>query len=1011
MSKTRVYELAQQMGIDNKELMARLADMGAPVSNHMAVVEEVHVKALSGHAQTTVKEVSQEEVRVKPTLIRRRASKVEPAPESAPAEAAPAAAPVAEVAAEPAQPAKAEPEAAAKPTRPVTEPVRARIIEAAPVAKPAPVAATAPAEKPAPVEKPAPAAAPAEKPAPAAPAAAATAAAPAEKPAPIAAEAAAEKPAPAAATPAAEPQAQTLEASAKPAVKPQAAPAPAAAQAAAPAAAKVEPDLDKPTATRAKILGRVEIPIPAQRPTERREYQRTPGPGERPAPRPGVPRGVERPGTERPAPRPGAPRPATSGRPGERPAPGSRPGERPSGPSRGPDRPAPLAPIDTAALAEERRKGRKAAPAAPVTDFSKTGKKGAPVVKKKEAFKKPDLLDKRERVFEPGPRSKGKKRFVEKVQIGKKTEITTPKAIKRIIKITESITVGELAKRMGIKATDLIRALMKMGVMATINHPLDFDTATLLATEFGYEIENVALDVDEMLEAEPDTPESLIKRPPVVTIMGHVDHGKTSLLDAIREANVIAGEAGGITQHIGAYDVELNGRKITFLDTPGHEAFTAMRARGAKVTDIVILVVAADDGVMPQTREAVNHSKAAGVPIIVAINKIDKPDASPGKVKQELMEFGLISEEWGGETIFVEVSAKKRINLESLLEMILLQADVLELKANPDKPARGTIVEAKLDKGRGPVATVLVQEGTLKGGDYFVAGVHYGRVRAMQNDRGEKVLAAGPAMPVEVIGFTGVPDAGDTFVALADEKQAKEIATHRQIKLRETELAKHSKLSLEQLYEKIQKGEVKDLNTIVKGDVQGSVEAVAESLRKLTTAAIRLNVLHASVGAITETDVNLASASNAIILGFNVRPEVKAAALAEKEGVDVRLYNIIYDAVDDIKKAMEGLLEPTFKEKNLGRAEIRETFSVPKHGMVAGSYVTDGKIVRNAQVRLLRDNMVVFEGKLSSLRRFKDDVKEVATGYECGISLENYNDIKIGDIIECFEMEKFAGKL
>ncbi|WP_235840176.1 translation initiation factor IF-2, partial [Citrifermentans pelophilum] len=696
------------------------------------------------------------------------------------------------------------------------------------------------------------------------------------------------------------------------------------------------------------------------------------------------------------------------GRPGERPTTG-----RPGGPTGGrPDRPAPLAPIDAPPLlGDDRRKGRKPAPAGG-TDYAKNGKKGAPAAAgkgKKETFK--DILDKRERVFEPGPRSKGKKGKYEKVQIGKKTEITVPKAIKRIIKISESITVGELAKRMGIKATDLIRALMKLGVMATINHPLDFDTATLLATDFGYEIENVALDVDEILEAEPDAPESLLKRPPVVTIMGHVDHGKTSLLDAIREANVIAGEAGGITQHIGAYDVELNGRKITFLDTPGHEAFTAMRARGAKVTDIVILVVAADDGVMPQTREAVNHSKAAGVPIIVAINKIDKPEASPGKVKQELMEFGLVSEEWGGETIFVEVSAKKRINLESLLEMVLLQADVLELKANPDKPARGTIVEAKLDKGRGPVATVLVQEGTLKSGDYFVAGVHYGRVRAMQNDRGDKVLAAGPAMPVEVIGFNGVPDAGDIFVAMGDEKQAKEIANHRQMKLRETELAKHSKLSLEQLYEKIQKGEVKDLNTIVKGDVQGSVEAVAESLRKLTTDAIRLNVLHASVGAITETDVNLASASNAIILGFNVRPEVKAAALAEKEGVDVRLYNIIYDAVDDIKKAMEGLLEPTFKEKYLGRAEIREVFSVPKAGMVAGSYVTDGKIVRNAQVRLLRDNMVVYEGKLGSLRRFKDDVKEVATGYECGMSLENYNDLKIGDIFECFEMEKVAGKL
>ncbi|MGA7828639.1 MAG: translation initiation factor IF-2, partial [Geobacteraceae bacterium] len=456
---------------------------------------------------------------------------------------------------------------------------------------------------------------------------------------------------------------------------------------------------------------------------------------------------------------------------------------------------------------------------------------------------------------------------------------------------------------------------------------------------------------------------------------------------------------------------ELKGRKITFLDTPGHEAFTAMRARGAKVTDIVILVVAADDGVMPQTREAINHSLAASVPIIIAINKIDKPDSKPERVKQELMEFGLVSEDWGGETIFVEVSAKQKTNLEELLEMVLLQADVLELKANPNKPARGTIVEAKLDKGRGPVATVLVQEGSAKVGDYFVCGIHYGRIRAMQNDRGEKVPSAGPSMPVEVIGLTGVPDAGDAFVIMPDERQAKEIAMLRQQKVRETELAKSSKLSLEQLYEKIQMGEVKELNVVVKGDVQGSVEAVSESLRKLSTDAIRLRVINASVGAITETDVNLATASNAIVLGFNVRPEVKAQALAEKEGVDIRLYNIIYDAVDDIKKAMEGLLEPTLKEKYLGRAEIREVFSVPKHGNVAGSYVLDGKMLRNSQVRLLRDNVVVYEGKMASLRRFKDDIKEVAAGYECGISLENYNDIKPGDIIESFEIEKVATTL
>jgi len=643
-------------------------------------------------------------------------------------------------------------------------------------------------------------------------------------------------------------------------------------------------------------------------------------------------------------------------------------------------------------------------------DAGKGGKKGAPP-KKKEQPRKNEILEKRERTFDPVYKGSKKKGGKERAPDTKKTEITVPKAIKRIIKISESITVGELAKRLGIKANDLIKSLMKMGMMVTINHPLDFDTAVILASEYDYEVENVAVDLDEILESTPDAPDTLEKRPPVVTIMGHVDHGKTSLLDAIREANVIAGEAGGITQHIGAYDVELNGRKITFLDTPGHEAFTAMRARGAKVTDIVILVVAADDGVMPQTREAINHSKAAGVPIIVAINKIDKPDSKPERVKQELTEQGLVCSEWGGDVTMVEVSAKKRLNLEGLLEMVLLQADLMELTANPNKPAKGTIVEGKLDKGRGPVATVLVQEGTLKAGDYCVVGVHSGRVRAMQNDRGEKVLEAGPSMPVELIGLSGVPDAGDVFVSMKDEKQAKEIATLRQIKQREVIFAKHTKLSLEDLYKRIQSGEVKDLNVIVKADVQGSVEAVAESLRKLSTDAVRLNVIHSAVGAVTETDINLAAASNAIVIGFNVRPEVKAQAHAEREGVDIRLYSIIYDAVEDVKKAMEGLLEPTYKEKFLGRVEVREVFSVPKIGNIAGCYVQDGKMLRNAQVRLLRDNVVVYEGKMSSLRRFKDDVKEVSSGYECGIGLENYNDIKLNDIIEAFEMEKIATKL
>jgi translation initiation factor IF-2 len=738
---------------------------------------------------------------------------------------------------------------------------------------------------------------------------------------------------------------------------------------------------DKPSANQARILGRMEIPGVTTRPT----------------------RVVKRDAT-------GA---YTQGEQSQRrsaPAAGDAAAARPSAPDRSRMKQAPVAPSAPPTGDDRRKFGGKGA--APHGDTAgKGGKKGgAATAKKKEQPRKHEILEKRERVFDPvykGSRKKVKERAAET----RKTEITIPKAIKRIIKISETISVGELAKRMGIKANDLIKSLMKMGMMVTINHTLDFETTAILASEYGYEVENVAVDLDEILESAPDAPETLVKRPPVVTIMGHVDHGKTSLLDAIRETNVIAGEAGGITQHIGAYDVELNGRKITFLDTPGHEAFTAMRARGAKVTDIVILVVAADDGVMPQTREAINHSKAAGVPIIVAINKIDKPDAKPERVKQELMEFGLVASEWGGDATMVEVSAKKRINLEGLLEMVLLQADLMELKANPDKEARGTIVEAKLDRGRGPVATVLVQEGTLKSGDYCVVGIHSGRVRAIQNDRGERVSEAGPSMPVEVIGLSGVPDAGDVFVSLKDEKQAKEIATLRQIKQREIEMAKHSKVTLEDLYKQIQSGDVKDLNVIVKGDVQGSVEVVAESFRKLSTDAVRLNVIHSGVGAITETDVNLAAASNTIIIGFNVRPEVKAQAMAEKEGVDIRLYSIIYDAVEDVKKAMEGLLEPTLKEKYMGRAEIREIFSVPKVGNVAGCYVQDGKMLRNAQVRLLRDNVVIYEGKLSSLRRIKDDVKEVVAGYECGIGLENYNNIKVGDIIEAFEIEKVATKL
>ncbi len=491
-----------------------------------------------------------------------------------------------------------------------------------------------------------------------------------------------------------------------------------------------------------------------------------------------------------------------------------------------------------------------------------------------------------------------------------------------------------------------------------------------------------------------------------------MDHGKTSLLDSIRETNVVSREAGGITQHIGAYQVSLKGRDITFLDTPGHAAFTAMRARGAQVTDIVVLVVAADDGVMPQTREAVSHAKAAGVPIIVAINKIDKPDAKPDRVKQELAEFELTPEEWGGQTIFCEVSAKKKIGLEHLLEMILIQADVLELKANPEKMARGAVIEAKLDRGRGPVATVLVQSGTLKVGDFFVTGAQFGKVRALINDKGERIESAGPSRPAEVIGFSSVPLAGDRFAVIEEERKARQIAELRQTKQRSTEMGSLKKVTLEDLHSQIQEGMVKELNIVIKADVSGSAGAIVDSLEKLSTTAVKLKVIHSSVGAITETDVMLAAASNAIIIGFSVRAEPKATELAQREGVDIRLYNIIYNAIDDIKAAMEGLLEPTLKERILGRAEVRQTFHVSKIGTIAGSYVIDGVMTRqNDGVRVLRDNVLVYTGKLHSLKRFKDDVREVQTGYECGIGVENFNDLKVGDIIEAYVIDKVAAKL
>jgi translation initiation factor IF-2 len=640
-----------------------------------------------------------------------------------------------------------------------------------------------------------------------------------------------------------------------------------------------------------------------------------------------------------------------------------------------------------------------------------TGGDEKPKKKKRRVIKKPEFqeMTEQERRRAKLPR---KKRALPGKEL-KKTEITTPRASKRVVRISEVISVGELAKAMGVKAGEVIKKLMDSGVMATINQVLDFDTASLIASEFEYNIENVAFDAESMLEVEHETPADvdIQPRPPVVTIMGHVDHGKTSLLDVIRKTNVTAQEAGGITQHIGAYGVDVRGRRVTFLDTPGHEAFTAMRARGAKVTDIVVLVVAADDGVMPQTVEAINHARAAGVPIIVAMNKIDKPETKLERIKQSLADYGLVAEDWGGDTICVPVSAKTKEGIPQLLEMLLLQADILELKANPDKLARGTIVEAKLDRGRGPVATVLVQEGTLKVGDPFVCGGNYGRVRAMIDDKGQKIDTAGPSTPAEILGLQGVPEAGSPFVAVTDEATARQVAEHRRGKQREASLVKTAKVSLEDLYQQIQTGDVKELRVVIKADVQGSVEALSEALTRLSTEEVRLNVLHASVGGITESDVLLASASNAVVIGFNVRPEVKATEIADREGVDVRLYTVIYDALNELRDAMEGLLEPTVREKTVGRAEVRQVFNIPSFGVVAGSFVVDGKITRNASARLVRDHVVVHSGKIGSLRRFKEDAREVQSGYECGIGLENFQDIKAGDVIEVFETERVARRL
>ncbi|MEX5517292.1 translation initiation factor IF-2 [Bacillus cereus] len=577
------------------------------------------------------------------------------------------------------------------------------------------------------------------------------------------------------------------------------------------------------------------------------------------------------------------------------------------------------------------------------------------------------------------------------------------------ITFSGSLTVGDLAKKLSKEPSEIIKKLFMLGIMATINQDLDKDTIELIANDYGIEVEEEVIVSETEFETfidEQDDEENLKERPAVVTIMGHVDHGKTTLLDSIRNSKVTAGEAGGITQHIGAYQVEVNDKKITFLDTPGHAAFTTMRARGAQVTDITILVVAADDGVMPQTVEAINHAKAAGVPIIVAVNKMDKPAANPDRVMQELTEYELVPEAWGGDTIFVPISAIQGEGIDNLLEMILLVSEVEEYKANPNRYATGTVIEAQLDKGKGTIATLLVQNGTLRVGDPIVVGTSFGRVRAMVSDIGRRVKVAGPSTPVEITGLNEVPQAGDRFMAFADEKKARQIGESRAQEALVAQRGEKSKLSLEDLFQQIQEGDVKEINLIVKADVQGSVEAMAASLRKIDIEGVKVKIIHTGVGAITESDIILASASNAIVIGFNVRPDVNAKRTAELENVDIRLHRIIYKVIEEIEAAMQGMLDPEFEEKVIGQAEVRQTFKVTKVGTIAGCYVTDGKITRDSGVRIIRDGVVIFEGQLDTLKRFKDDVKEVAQNYECGITIERYNDLKEGDIIEAYIMEE-----
>jgi len=922
MAKIRVHELAKDLNMKNKELLAKLHDLGMELSSHMSTMEEAAAEGAKAHILGKVKTDVVEETRVKQTVIRRRRKIVKPEPvleeaaaEGAPEEEEPAAA-VAGTGAEEAAPEESiEEDAAAE--APEETPVE--VLEEKPKAVPAETAAEKKAREKAKTTEEADA-----------PAVAADDAGKAEMPEEVEAKAAPKSPRP-----------EAVEEAKEPTPKPE---KKKAARARKETPAKII-KLGKPPAE----------PLVAEEPPE-----------------------------------------AKAGREPAR--------EAKVRPLRRPGRPAPDAAEPEAEAAGAAGKGRKRKRKADEDGEEKKFYKRRTPGRKKTVVEGDDLYtrDMRSRKGRRGAR--GRARTAAREQ---KTLITVPKAIKRRIKVDDTIVLSDLGKRMGIKASEMIAKLMSMGVMVTVNQTIDFDTAILVAAEFDYELDRAGFEEEEVLKPrEEDRPGDLAPRPPVVTIMGHVDHGKTSLLDVIRRTNVTGIESGGITQHIGAYHVTFDRGQIVFLDTPGHEAFTSMRSRGASITDIVVLVVAADDGVMPQTIEAINHSKAAGVPIIVAINKIDKANADVDRVQRELADEGLMSEEWGGDNIFVKVSATQKEGIDELLEMILLQAEVLELKANPNTLSQGRVIEAKLDSGRGPIATVLVQKGTLHAGNTVVCGVHYGKVRAMLNDRGNRVDEAGPALPVEIVGLSGVPSAGDEMIALEDERRAKQVSMHRFQKQRSKELAQKSKVSLESLFDRMAEEELKELNIVLKADVQGSIEAITEALTKLSNEEVAIHIRHSATGTITESDIPLAHVSQAIIIGFNVRPSARVQALAEEEGVDIRFYTVIYDVIRDIKDAIVGMMASTFTEQMLGNAEVLEVFHIPRVGAIAGSRVMDGKVERGLNARLVRDGVVRYDGKINSLRRLKDDVREVQKGVECGIGLENYADIKQGDVIECFSVEE-----